>query len=134
MIGTDELLAEIGALAPSLGPAVRPAGSQELLRALTETARQLFGAAACSLALLSEDESELVYTTAAGRGADDVSGMRIPGSQGNAGSGAGCGSPASRSPSAIWTAIPAFPGRRPSEPDTSRRPCWLCRWRPRSAC
>jgi GAF domain-containing protein len=55
------------------------------LRSLTETARQLFGAAACSLALLSDDESELVYTTAVGAGADDVTGMRIPSNQGIAG-------------------------------------------------
>jgi GAF domain-containing protein len=83
--GPDELLREIGSLATALGPAIRPAGTDDLLRALTETARQLFGAAACSLALLSEDESELVYTTAAGQGADDVSGMRIPAAQGIAG-------------------------------------------------
>jgi GAF domain-containing protein len=81
----DELLRELGALATSLGPAVRPAGTDELLRSLTETARRLFGAAACSLALLSEDESELVYTVAAGQGADDVTGMRIPASRGIAG-------------------------------------------------
>jgi GAF domain-containing protein len=81
----DELLAQIGELATSLGPAVRPAGTDELLRSLTETARRLFGAAACSLALLSEDESELVYTVAAGQGADDVTGMRIPASRGIAG-------------------------------------------------
>ena len=55
--------AQLGELATSLGPAVRPAGTDELLRSLTETARRLFGAAACSLALLSEDESELVYTS-----------------------------------------------------------------------
>jgi len=47
----DELLRELGDLATSLGPAVRPAGTDELLRSLTETARRLFGAAACSLAL-----------------------------------------------------------------------------------
>ena len=81
----DELLNQLGELATSLGPAVRPAGTDELLRSLTETARRLFGAAACSLALLSEDESELVYTVAAGQGADDVTGMRIPVSQGIAG-------------------------------------------------
>ena len=81
----DELLRELGDLATSLGPAVRPAGTDELLRALTETARRLFGATACSLALLSEDESELVYTVAAGKGADDVTGMRISSSQGIAG-------------------------------------------------
>jgi GAF domain-containing protein len=81
----DELLRELGDLATSLGPAVRPAGTDELLRSLTETARRLFGAAACSLALLSEDESELVYTVAAGEGADDVTGLRISSSQGIAG-------------------------------------------------
>lgn len=85
MTTPDELLAELAVLASSLGPAVRPVGSEDLLRSLTETARQLFGAAACSLALLTEDESELVYTTAAGSGADDITGMRIPSGQGIAG-------------------------------------------------
>ncbi|MGH3192493.1 MAG: GAF domain-containing protein [Streptosporangiaceae bacterium] len=59
----DELLAELGQLANSLGPAVRPAGTEELLESLTETARRLFGAVACSLALLSDDESELLPPT-----------------------------------------------------------------------
>lgn len=81
----DELLRELGELATSLGPAVRPAGTDELLGSLTETARRLFGAAACSLALLSEDESELLYTVAVGEGARDVTGMRMPASQGIAG-------------------------------------------------
>ena len=85
MTGPEELLRELGELATTLGPAVRPAGTDELLRSLTETARQLFGAAACSLALLSEDDSELLYTTAAGEGADDVTGMRISSSHGIAG-------------------------------------------------
>lgn len=85
MTGPDDLLRELGDLATALGPAIRPAGTQELLRSLTGTARQLFGAAACSLALLSQDGSELVYTTAAGAGADDVTGMRMPSSQGIAG-------------------------------------------------
>lgn len=85
MTSPDELLRELGDLATSLGPAVRPAGTDELLHSLTETARQLFGAAACSLALLSDDDSELLYTIAAGEGADDVTGMRISSSQGIAG-------------------------------------------------
>jgi GAF domain-containing protein len=68
----DELLAEIGALASSLGPAVRPAGTEELLRSLTETARRLFGAAACSLALLTDDDSELLYTVAAAAGGEGL--------------------------------------------------------------
>lgn len=81
----DELLRELGVLATSLGPAVQPAGTDELLLSLTETARQLFGAAACSLAVLSEDESELLYTVATGEGASDVTGMRMSSSQGIAG-------------------------------------------------
>jgi GAF domain-containing protein len=85
MTSPDDLLRELCELAASLGPAVRPTGTEELLRALTETARQLFAAAACSLALLSEDESELLYTVASGQGASEVTGLRIPSSQGIAG-------------------------------------------------
>jgi GAF domain-containing protein len=85
MTSPDDLLRQLGELATSLGPAVRPAGTDELLRSLTETARRLFGAAACSLALLSDDDSELIYSTAAGEGADDVTGMRISSSHGIAG-------------------------------------------------
>src|SRR3954447_4252651 len=85
MTDAEDLLRELGAVANELGPAVMPVGSDALLRALTDTARQLFNAAACSLALLTEDESELVYTTAAGEGADDVTGMRMSSSQGVAG-------------------------------------------------
>jgi GAF domain-containing protein len=80
-----DLVRELGELANSLGPAVRPVGSGDVLRSLTETARQLFGAAACSLALLSDDDSELVYTTAAGEGADSVTGIRMSASHGIAG-------------------------------------------------
>src|SRR5271154_2784467 len=85
MTTPEDMLGELGRLAANLGPAIRPVGSEELLRSLTQTARQLFGAAACSLALLSDDESELVYTTAAGEGAGDVTGMRISATQGIAG-------------------------------------------------
>lgn len=79
------LLSELARVATALGPAVSPPGSEGLLRALTETARRLFGAQACSLALLSDDESELIYTTAAGAGADDITGMRLPSGRGIAG-------------------------------------------------
>ncbi len=85
MTSPDDLLRELGELATSLGPAIRPAGTEELLRSLAETARRLFGAAACSLAMLSADESELHYTIATGAGADEVTGMRIPSAQGIAG-------------------------------------------------
>jgi len=85
MTSPDDVLRGLGELATSLGPAIRPAGTEELLRSLAETARRLFGAAACSLAMLSADESELHYTIAAGAGADEVTGLRIPSTQGIAG-------------------------------------------------
>lgn len=85
MTSPDDVLRELGELATSLGPAIQPAGTAELLRSLAETARRLFGAAACSLAMLSADETELHYTVAAGAGADEVTGMRIPSSAGIAG-------------------------------------------------
>lgn len=53
------------------------ASGRELLRSPTETARRLCGAAACSLARLSDDESELMYTTASSEGANDVTGMSM---------------------------------------------------------
>jgi GAF domain-containing protein len=81
----DELLRELGELATALGPAVRPVGTDELLCSITETARRLFGAAACSLALLTEDDADLLYTIATGQRATDVMGVRMPASQGIAG-------------------------------------------------
>jgi GAF domain-containing protein len=81
----EDLLAELGALAAAIGPALAPPGTERLLASLTETARALFGARACSLALLTDDETELVYTTAAGAGADGVSGLRMPADRGIAG-------------------------------------------------
>ncbi len=80
-----DLLAELAQLARVLAPVVSPDGDAELLRSLTTTARGLFGAGACSLALLTEDEDELVYVAASGAGADTVLGMRIGATQGIAG-------------------------------------------------
>jgi len=81
----QDLLEDLGRLATDLAPAVRPVGAQRLLASITESARQLFGARACSLALLTDDERELVYTTASGDGADGVTGLRLPAGQGIAG-------------------------------------------------
>ncbi|GAB2480017.1 GAF domain-containing protein [Jatrophihabitans fulvus] len=82
---TDPLLDQLATTAAALAPVITPDGHAELLRSLTETARALFGAGACSLALLSEDEEELVYVAASGAGADAVIDMRIGATQGIAG-------------------------------------------------
>lgn len=81
----DALLDELGRVATALGTAVEPPGADRLLTSIAETARRLFGARACSLALITDDGSELVYTTAAGAGADVVTGMRMPVGRGIAG-------------------------------------------------
>lgn len=85
MTAADDLMQELARVADATGRAVAPSSHEELLEALTETARQIFGAQACSLALLTDDESELVYTVASGAGADDVTGMRLPSGTGVAG-------------------------------------------------
>ena len=72
-------------LAADLGVSFLPAGHQELLRSITEAARRLFEAGACSIALLTDDGAELQFITASGAGADAVTEMRIPAGQGIAG-------------------------------------------------
>lgn len=57
----------------------------DLLEDLMRTARALLGAAACSVAMISDDRRELAYVAAAGEGADAVVGMRIPVTRGIAG-------------------------------------------------
>ncbi|MGK5168919.1 GAF domain-containing protein [Geodermatophilus sp. CPCC 205761] len=56
-----------------------------LLASLTELGRRVFGAAACSLAVLEPDDEHLVFRAASGAGADEVVGLRLPVSRGIAG-------------------------------------------------
>lgn len=80
-----DVLARVAQVASDLGPALVPAGHIELLRSVTDAAKELFQAAACSVALLTDDDRELVYQVASGAGREDVEGMRMPSSQGIAG-------------------------------------------------
>lgn len=78
-------LREVARLAADLGPALVPSGERELLRSITQAARALFDAAACSLAVLDEHSDELVFHVASGEGSDDIQGIRVPAGQGIAG-------------------------------------------------
>jgi GAF domain-containing protein len=64
---------------------LRPRGDEEFLQAIVETARLVFDAAACSIALFDEGDEELVFRVAAGLGAEATVGIRIPADRGIAG-------------------------------------------------
>jgi GAF domain-containing protein len=81
----ERVLRSLAQLAADLGPALVPTGHEALLESITSAAKTIFDAAACSVALLDEDADELVFYVASGEGAEDVTGMRIPASQGIAG-------------------------------------------------
>jgi GAF domain-containing protein len=81
----ERLLEQVAALAADLGPALAPAGQLELLRSITAAARELFDAAACSLALLDEAQETLTFHVASGAGAQEVVGQRVPVDRGIAG-------------------------------------------------
>ena len=81
----NEILNQVAQLANDLGPALVPTGHDALLESITEVARNIFGAAACSVALVDEESDELVFYVASGAGAEDVTGLRIPAGSGIAG-------------------------------------------------
>jgi GAF domain-containing protein len=84
----DDPLEQLAGLADELGPALVPPGHDELLESIAETARSLFGAAACSIALMEDEDTEepqLVFRVAVGRGAESVLDITVPASRGIAG-------------------------------------------------
>jgi GAF domain-containing protein len=90
---TESTLAELASLATLAGPAFAPPESAQLLEAIAFTAKELFGAAACSIGLLTEDETEIVFTTATGAGSEAFVGTRIDSGTGIAGWVASSGQP-----------------------------------------
>jgi GAF domain-containing protein len=81
----DDVLARLSALADAMGPAFAPTQTADLLETIAGTAKELFGAAACSLGLLTEDESEIVFHTTVGAGAEEFRGTRMAAGKGIAG-------------------------------------------------
>lgn len=80
-----DVLAALSQLAADPGAVLRPRGDDEFLQAVVETARMVFDAAACSIALLDDSDEELEFRVAAGTGADATIGIRIPVDRGIAG-------------------------------------------------
>jgi GAF domain-containing protein len=55
------------------------------LQQVVDEARDAFGAAACSVAVLEDDDGELTYRAASGAGAEAIVGVRLPVTRGIAG-------------------------------------------------
>ena len=81
----DRALSDLGQLAADLGPVLRPRNDEELLQTIVDTARLVFDAAACSIALLNEDEDTLEFRVTTGAGASSIVGMGMPADRGLAG-------------------------------------------------
>ncbi len=82
---TSNVLSGLAQLAADLGPVLRPRRDEEFLQAIVESARLVFDAAACSIALFDEAEEMLEFRVAAGSGAAATIGIRIPADRGIAG-------------------------------------------------
>jgi signal transduction protein with GAF and PtsI domain len=79
------LLSELAALAADAADTLSPPESAGVSESVTAVARRVFGAAACSIAVLDEDADELEYVAASGVGAEQIIGTRLPLGRGFAG-------------------------------------------------
>jgi hypothetical protein len=77
----------------SLPGAGFPPRTVDLLRSVAGMGRALFGAAACSVALLNDAETQLTFVAAVGAGAEQIVGVQLPVSRGIAGWVASSGQP-----------------------------------------
>ncbi len=73
-----DVIGQLARLAAAVGPALAPIDHEDQLTEMAEAARAVFGAQACSIALLDEDEVSLVFTAASGAGAEAVIGLKVP--------------------------------------------------------
>jgi GAF domain-containing protein len=80
-----DALGDLAQLAADLGPVLRPRSDEEFLQSIVDTARLVFDAAACSIALLNVNEDELEFRVTAGAGSEATVGMRMPADRGIAG-------------------------------------------------
>lgn len=72
-----DLLTEVAELAADAANALEPPELAGICETVTDAARRVFGAAACSVAVLDEDTDELVYRAASGAGAAEIVGTRL---------------------------------------------------------
>lgn len=80
-----EIFDAIAKAAADLGPAIEPPGYRDLLEWIVDTARQITGAAATSIATLDPIEEKLEFVAATGTASDQVVGLRMDAGKGIAG-------------------------------------------------
>lgn len=81
----DERIAQLVAAVSAATEAMEPPGYNDMLQAVVDTARDLFGAAACSIATIDDEWLYLDYRVASGEGAAQIVGERLPLGRGIAG-------------------------------------------------
>ena len=84
-MSTENLLRELAELSAASVGVLAPPALDSLAASILDVAHGVFGAAACSLAVLDEEADELVYVAAAGEGADQIRGVRLSTGRGIAG-------------------------------------------------
>jgi len=85
MTSPEVLLRRLAQVAADAANVVEPPELGDLVESVTAAARLVFGAAACSVALLDEESDELRYVASTGAGAHEILGTRMPAGQGIAG-------------------------------------------------
>lgn len=80
-----DLVRQLASIADDVAPALGLPSADDLLSSICVTARHVFAAAACSIALLDEEAGELVYRAADGAGRDEMVGLRLSIARGIAG-------------------------------------------------
>lgn len=84
-MSSQDLLRELAELSTATVGVLAPPAIDSLAESIVGVARGVFGAAACSLAVLDEDSEELIYVAADGEGAELILGVRLPIGRGIAG-------------------------------------------------
>ena len=82
---TPQTIAVLRLIGDNVGRAVRPATLNAELERAVSSIRQLYEAAACSIALLEDNGSQLRFRAADGVGAEEIIGMSLPLGRGIAG-------------------------------------------------
>jgi hypothetical protein len=116
----EDSLAELARLAADLGPALAPPGHAEFLQAVTQAVRKLPFGGRLLVSAGDQDGERLEFVAAAGAGAEQLFGVRIPAGQGIVGWILASGQPIQLVVKPAWS-WQFSPGGRPEPVDRQAR-------------